>query len=290
VSTGERADAAQPDPLDLLAARAVDGDAAALQELCRALQHPIYRLALRFFGTREDPEDLTQEILVTVVTNLGSFEGRSKLMTWVWTIASRHLQRARTRAVEASVRGPGAFAEWLDRNLPGEAYDPASAAEYAALCGEVRIACTYGMLLCLSRDLRITYLLGDLVGLSDREGADVLEIQPATFRKRLSRAREVLRTVIADRCGLVRASNPCRCDRQIRPSIEAGILDTGTLVFTEHPRADGAGPIPSGVLEEAAAQLDLAEAIAEVYRSDPAWQAPDGVLERLRTAAPALFT
>ncbi|WP_248583592.1 RNA polymerase sigma factor [Nocardioides sp. InS609-2] len=275
------------DRLRALTAQAVGGDAAALNELCGHLQHVVYRLALRFFSSPQDAEDVTQEILLKVVTHLSAYEGRAKVTTWVYTIASRHLLQSRRRAVEDSVRGPQAFAEWLDRNLSEIEPDVADQAQYEELCGEVRIACTYGMLLCLSRNLRITYLLGDLIGLPDTDGGAALGITPAAFRQRLARARRTMRSIIAGRCGLVRAENPCRCSRQVESSIRYGILDPGRSVWTSHPGVTG--PVPATTLQRAADQLDLAEARAEVYRTDPEYLAPDAVLQRLRQACPDLL-
>jgi hypothetical protein len=152
----------------------------------------------------------------------------------------------------------------------------------------VRIACTYGMLLCLSRELRITYLLGDLFRFTDTEGAEALGVSPAAFRQRLARARRVMRGIIQRRCGLVDAANPCRCGRQVRPSIDHGILDPDHLVFATHPGVDG--PIEAGTLARAATQLDLVEAMAEIYRSDPSFEAPTAVWEGIRQAAPDLLS
>lgn len=271
-----------------LIAAAVAGDGVALGELCRRLQDQVYGLALRFTSDPHEAADATQDILVQVITHLSSFEGRSKLSTWVYTIASRHLLARRRGTVEVSVAGPEPFAEWLDRNLPGQPYDgAASEAEYRLLCGEVRIACTYGMLLALSREVRIVYLLGDVIGLTDREGAEVLDITPGAYRQRLSRARTTMRAIIADRCGLVSSTNPCRCDVQIQPSIDAGILDPDGLTYADHPGVDG--PIEAGTLEAAAAELDRVEAIALLYRTDPDWRTPATVWQRLREAAPELL-
>ena len=47
-------------------------------------------------------------------------------------------------------------------------------AEYRLLCEEVRISCTYGMLLCVPRAQRAAYLLADVIGLTDAEGAEIL--------------------------------------------------------------------------------------------------------------------
>jgi DNA-directed RNA polymerase specialized sigma24 family protein len=62
--------------LEKLARRAAAGDSAALSRLVEEVQHPVYRLALRFLGHAEDAKDASQEILVRLITHLGSFEGR----------------------------------------------------------------------------------------------------------------------------------------------------------------------------------------------------------------------
>src|SRR3712207_9152985 len=65
--------------------------------------------------------------------------------------------------------------------------------------------------------------LGDAMGLPDTVAAEICGITPAAHRQRLARARRTMRTIIADRCGLIDAANPCRCGRQIESSLAAGI-------------------------------------------------------------------
>lgn len=273
--------------LDALARQAAAGDSEALSRLVEEVQHPVYRLALRFLGHPEDAKDASQEILVRLITHLGQFEGRSQFMTWTYTLAVRQLMRTRRRLVESSVRSAETFAAFLDRGLADRDFT-AEEAEYRALCADVRISCTYGMLLCLSRPLRASYILGDAMGMSDVVAAEICGISAAAQRQRLARARRTIRTIIADRCGLVDAANPCRCGRQIRSSIDAGILDRANLVFARHPRQDS-GPIEIGTIERAAEQLDLALAMSEVYRSDPSFAAPREVWERVPAACPDLL-
>ena len=100
--------------IDELARRAADGDREALSALVRELQHPMYRLALRFLGHPDDAQDACQEILIRIVTRLGTFEGRSKFTTWAYTVAVRSLLRTRKRLVESSVQGAEAV-----RRVPG---------------------------------------------------------------------------------------------------------------------------------------------------------------------------
>jgi RNA polymerase sigma factor (sigma-70 family) len=274
-------------PLEELAERAAAGNSAALSRLVEEVQHPIYRLALRFLGHPEDAKDASQEILVRLVTSLGSFEGRSQFMTWAYTVAIRQLMRTRKRQVESSVKDAETFAAFLDRGLADRDFT-AEEAEYRLLCAEVRISCTYGMLLCLSRPLRASYILGDAMGLPDTVAAEICEISRAAQRQRLARARQTIRHIIAHRCGLVDAANPCRCARQIQSGFDAGILDRDNLVFATHPRTDS-GPIETGTIERAAEQLDLVLAMSEVYRSDPSFAAPQDVWERVKAACPDLL-
>ncbi len=274
-------------PLEDLARLVASGDSAALSRLVEEVQHPVYRLALRFLGHPEDAKDASQEILVRLITHLGAFEGRSQFMTWAYTVAVRQLMRTRKRQIESSVRGAETFAAFLDQGLADRDFT-AEEAQYRLLCAEVRISCTYGMLLCLSRPLRASYILGDAMGLPDTVAAEICGISRAAQRQRLARARRTVRHIIADCCGLVDAANPCRCGRQIESSVAAGILHRDNLLFAAHPRTD-AGPIESGTIERAAEQLDLALAMSEVYRSDPSFAAPREVRERVQAACPDLL-
>lgn len=273
------------DDLTALALRAGEGDRVALEELCRSVQQPVYRLALRFTGHPADAEDAAQEILVRIVTNLASFEARSRFTTWMYTLATRQLLRSVKRPTEASVLGPDAFGEFVDRNI-GDPWSTEDEVVHRELCAEVRLACTYGMLLCLSRDQRIAYLMGDVLGFTDVEGALVCEVSPAAFRQRLSRARAAMRDLMGRRCGLVRADNPCRCDRMVEPSVAHGILDPATPAFARH--AGVVLPLATETLEGAAAELDLALATAEVYRASPWFDAPAQLWTELSAALPRL--
>ena len=268
--------------VDDLARRAADGDRDALSALVRQLQHPMYRLALRFLGHPHDAQDASQEILIRIVTHLGSFEGRSKFTTWAYTVATRSLLRTRKRWSSPRCRA---------RSSSPRSSTPAWAtstrrmeeAEYRLLCEEVRISCTYGMLLCLPRPQRAAYLLADVIGLTDVEGAEMLECSREAFRQRVSRARRTLRYVIDNRCGLVDPANPCRCGRQIAASEQAGILRRDHLPLAEHPREE-----VRVWIEPVAKQLDDVVAIGDLYRFDR-FAAPAALWEDLQQRFPALL-
>jgi RNA polymerase sigma factor (sigma-70 family) len=268
--------------LDRLARRAAEGDREALSELVREIQHPMYRLALRFLGNPDDAQDACQEILIRIVTRLGTFEGRSKFSTWAYTVAVRSLLRTRRRLYESAVLGAEQYAAALDAGM-GDVDPTLEEAEYRLLSEEVRISCTYGMLLCLPRAQRAAYLLADVLGLTDGEGAEILDCSRAAFRQRVSRARRTLRFVIDNRCGLVDPANPCRCGRQIASGEAAGLIDRTRLPLAQHPRQE-----VRVWIEPVAKQLDAVAAIGDLYRFDR-FAAPAKVWDDLQARFPELL-
>ena len=77
-------------------ARARDGDEAALEELYRAFEGPVYNLARRICRTTEDAEDVLQETFFEVCRSIGRYRQDGSLWGWVRTIAaSKALMRLR---------------------------------------------------------------------------------------------------------------------------------------------------------------------------------------------------
>ncbi|MFP4459101.1 MAG: RNA polymerase sigma factor [Candidatus Zixiibacteriota bacterium] len=51
----------------------------------------IFSLLQRMVFDRSEHEDIAQEIFVKIAQNIASFKGDSKLSTWIYTIAYRHI-------------------------------------------------------------------------------------------------------------------------------------------------------------------------------------------------------
>jgi RNA polymerase sigma factor (sigma-70 family) len=81
--------------LEQLVQQAQSGDKSALEHIVEQIQTKIYGLALRMLWHPEDARDATQEILIRIITRLGSFHGESKFTTWAYKVAaiSRSLER-----------------------------------------------------------------------------------------------------------------------------------------------------------------------------------------------------
>jgi len=263
-------------PDEALVAAARDGDRRALSELVRHHQDWIYNVALRMVWVPADAEDVTQEVLVKVVTRLETFRGEASFRTWMRRIAVNHVLTMRERGVEPRRVSLDDYAERIRSCPDGE---PIARGEHAVspevLEEEAKLACTTGMLLCLDREQRIALLLGGVLGLDSAAAAALLEIRPEAFRQRLARARADLERFLNGQCGLVDPKNPCRCAKKTRAYVRLGIVDPEALRFhDEHVRT---------VRERAEAGVPRLAGWLELFRSQP-WYGVDvvpGVLAAL---------
>jgi RNA polymerase sigma factor (sigma-70 family) len=277
-----------PDQEDrTLVLRAHSGDRNALEDLVQRHQAWIYNIAIRMLYHPQDAEDATQEILIKVLTRLSSFEGRSSFRTWLYRIVVNHvlnMKRGRVEVQHESIDF-ASYGTALDNTPELELADPkGTSADTDQLVTEAMIACTSGMLLCLDREQRLTFILGAILEVSDTVAGEVLEITPDNFRQRLARARRDLRNFMNDKCGLVNQANPCRCAKKTRGFIQAGYVDPENLLFVRERICEVQEAAPK--VHEAINTLD--EKCAEVFRGHPFYKAPDigPMLQRLVARTP----
>lgn len=246
-------------------ARAQSGDRDALESVIRAVQKDVYALALRFLWHPQDAEDATQEILIRVITGLGGFRGDSGFRTWVYRVSCNNLLTLRKQRMELHSMSFDEFAEDLSRGLSEERLRVESDLDERLLLEEVKIGCTLAMLMCLDRDQRLAYILGEILELDHREAAAVLETTPAAFRKRLSRARERITSFMLSRCGLANPANPCRCRRRLAIAVELGRVEPRRLLFASS--LERAKRFPEVLAR--IRQLEETRRTAALYRSHP---------------------
>lgn len=252
--------------LEVLAARATQGDRDALESLIKAIRDDLYQLSIRFLGHPADAEDACQEVIVRIITKLDSFKGDSRFSTWAYRVAARHLMnykralRRREMPVEQA---------HVMLGVAVQASQDATPAQGLAV-EEMKLACAHGMLLCLQRPQRMAYVLGVLLDLPGETAAAVLEIEPALYRKRLQRARAQMRHHLTPLCGQVDTAHPCRCERMVDPATDAGIFDPA-LPYASHPRAQALHRRTSRLLEA-----------AELLRGEPRYRAPEAFTGTLR--------
>jgi RNA polymerase sigma factor (sigma-70 family) len=239
-----------------LVSRAADGEAGAVEAIVRALEQPVYAVALRMLRDRQDAEDATQEALIRIVTRLAQFRGEARFSTWAWRIAVRRILDFRGRPAAAAAANFTEFAVDLADGLDGNA---AERTEEAILHQQLKVICSRAMLQCLDPDHRIAFVLGEILALSSQEAAEILEIEAPAFRKRLSRARAALVEFLNRNCGVFNPSAPCACHRRLGRALELRRIQPSSL---EAERGELVR------LRAHLSTLSEVERLAEYYRSD----------------------
>lgn len=199
-------------------AKAKAGDKESLVLLVEMIQLPLFHLAQKMFWAPEIAEEASQEALIRVVTQLSKFSGNSKFKTWAYRVAVNHYKNLLSGKYKSPNMSFNEFKEELDQNRSlyketGDKPDP-------LYVKEVLIGCTQGMLLCLDTDARLAYLLGEIYDFSNEDCANILEIEPPTYRKRLSRAKTKIQSFMKNNCGLINKDTDCRCNKLVTAGLQ----------------------------------------------------------------------
>ena len=109
-----------------LVEQAKKGSRAALEKLVLRHQAWIYNIAVRMVFHPQDAEEVTQEVLVKVITKLSTFNGDSKFRSWLYRIAANHVLNMKRRSAES--RGSLTTTKCCARYCPPPAALSASAA------------------------------------------------------------------------------------------------------------------------------------------------------------------
>lgn len=159
----------------------------------------IYRVALRLLGDARDAEEVTQDVLMTVLRKIDTFRGDAALSSWLYRIAANSAYdylRGRRRRAEVALepllpafdeegRHTRPVIDWLPR-----VEDPTAAGEVGPA-----IERALGR---LPEEHRAVIVLRDIEELSNEEAAEALGLTVAALKSRLHRARLFLRQELAD--------------------------------------------------------------------------------------------
>src|SRR5690349_3775354 len=147
--------------------RATGGDKGALEEIIKQHQDWVYNVALSFVANPEDAADISQEVLVKIVTKLGTFKFESSFKTWVYRIIKNHFLNMKRSKYEHQPMSFDQFGKDLDGiedgDVPGHVFE----VEEKLLVEEAKLSCMKAMLLCLDREQRLIFILGELFEFPD---------------------------------------------------------------------------------------------------------------------------
>jgi RNA polymerase sigma-70 factor (ECF subfamily) len=179
-----------------LTERAKAGDLAAFELLMRRHNQRLYRLVRAVLRRRDDVEDAMQEAYLAAFRHLAQFEGRAQFGTWLLKIG---INEARAR-IRRPLRAIPLDDLPEEKSPKMEQYGAVRTPEQHASRREL------GRLLetaidRLPDEYRQVFVLRIVDSLDSAETAEVLEVNQATIRQRLHRARGMLRADINRQAG-----------------------------------------------------------------------------------------
>lgn len=173
------------DDIDLLA-RFRDGDPSAFEDLVREYQDRIFNLCRYMLGNARDAEDAAQDVFFKAFQRLDDFKPEASLFTWLYRIGvNTCLDYKRKSFLRAFYQVEQGIPSPPDESTPDKIYQSkeTAIAIHRALAG-------------LPAKLRATIVLREIEHLSYEEIAVILRISTGTVKSRISRAREMLKSIL----------------------------------------------------------------------------------------------
>ncbi|MCC6675879.1 MAG: sigma-70 family RNA polymerase sigma factor [Phycisphaerales bacterium] len=197
------ADPANQEDLALVAAvRRQEPDA--WRELLDRYQARLFNVCLRMVRNRDLAEDMAQESMVKIIQGLGSYDGRSKLSTWMIRVTMNVcLSKLRSEKVRrhlslegvAERAGRGSGQGGLDSLGFSQEREPATASRVQHAEEQARVLAALDL---LEPDQKAILVLRDLRGLDYEQIAQALDLALGTVKSRISRAREALYRILEE--------------------------------------------------------------------------------------------
>ena len=157
-------------------------------------------------GNPSTAEDLLQETLVRIDRALPSFEGRSSIKTWAFSIA--------THVAADYLRKPEHRVAVVDVDEANVLADSAEPVEDRLVIDEMN-SCVRDVIDSLPEDYRAPLVLHELQGLTAEETANVCGTTVATAKIRIHRGRSRLKAALNDACTFYRNQDDVlQCDRK----------------------------------------------------------------------------
>ena len=161
-----------------------NGDKSALEVIYKAYARLIISAAFQILQSKEDSEDVLQDVMIKIASNASSYKPGSSPRAWVAAIArNTALDKARSRRANVSLD------EYTDTDLPEQLIYEDS--EEKRQLGEA--------LRSLPPDDRVIVDLKIYGGLKYKEISAALDITPAAAQKRYERAIDKLRTYFEEK-------------------------------------------------------------------------------------------
>lgn len=163
----------------------------AYAQLVEAYQNMVYNTVLGMIQSKEDAEDVAQEVFIQVYQSIKQFKGECKLSTWLYRIAitkSLDWQRRKSRKKRFAIVERLFGADDTVRHDPAEFHHPGIAME-----NKEKAALLFKAMAKLPDSQKIAFTLNKVEGLSYMDVANAMQVTEASVEALLHRAKQNLR-------------------------------------------------------------------------------------------------
>lgn len=217
--------------------RARLGDDEAFARLVEPLRRELHAHCYRILGSTHDADDALQDTMIKAWRKLDTFEGRSSLRSWLYTVATRTcLDLAETRGRRAMPvdLGPSSERAVLDQSAvdiawlepyPDQRYEQREGVELAFVAA----------LQHLPGNQRAALVLFEVLGFAAAEIAEIMATSTASVNSALARARKVIAEKVPAR-GQLRATDDAKVRAIVAAysrALENGDADALVALLTE---------------------------------------------------------
>ena len=179
----------------LLIQQLQNGVQSSYAQLVEAYQHLVYNTVLGIIQSKEDAEDVAQEVFIQVFQSIKQFKGESKLSTWLYRIAitkSLDWQRRKCRKKRFAIVERFFGTDDTVKHDPPTFHHPGVVME-----NKEKAALLFKAMTKLPENQKIAFTLNKVAGLSYLDVATVMQVTEASVEALLHRAKQNLRKELA---------------------------------------------------------------------------------------------
>lgn len=179
---------AKSDTDEHLIGLAANGDGQAFERIVNKYQQAVFNTIFRYTGSRDDVQDLAQEIFIKVWRNAAKFKGKSKFSTWLYRIVVNHCINYRRRRRQGHI----SLDELAEKGRTPESLQVRDDWEERNRAKNVRKAVDE-----LPDRQRMALVLSHFEGRSYKEIAEIMKISVSSVESLIFRARSNLKQKLA---------------------------------------------------------------------------------------------
>ena len=173
------------------------GDMESFEKLIKEYQKDAYNIAYRMLGNTEDAKDASQEAIIKIYRHIGSFKMKSSFKTWFFRVVTNTCLDYRKKRSRNKVLYLDKEIYSEEGNFQREIEDSSDGPDEIIIKNE-NTQKLQKYISEMPEKYATAIILRDVKGFAYSEMVDILDLPEGTVKSRISRARIMLRDIIAN--------------------------------------------------------------------------------------------